>query len=221
MCLMKGLIAGIVLIIVLGLGAFFYRNMFEHPTIPEGGTACTADAKICPDGSGVGRTGPNCTFAPCPPPNYEVSSLGVSFIAPSGYVENLVAKGDDTTLVSVFDKSSKGEVPHTILLRVFPFENGGATSTILAHTMYESSGEMAKSLKEFTQKAIGSHLFYCVTLERFEGQIHTACYLPRANDVLRFEVLEKDVDWTNPALKVDSLPEHQAFYKILSTLQGV
>ena len=27
---------------------------------------CTADAKICPDGSGVGRVGPNCEFALCP-----------------------------------------------------------------------------------------------------------------------------------------------------------
>jgi len=28
--------------------------------------ACTAEAKMCPDGSAVGRTGPNCEFAPCP-----------------------------------------------------------------------------------------------------------------------------------------------------------
>lgn len=28
--------------------------------------ACTADAKICPDGSSVGRVGPDCEFAPCP-----------------------------------------------------------------------------------------------------------------------------------------------------------
>ena len=28
--------------------------------------ACTADAKICPDGSAVGRIGPNCEFAACP-----------------------------------------------------------------------------------------------------------------------------------------------------------
>lgn len=27
---------------------------------------CTTEAKMCPDGSGVGRTGPNCEFAPCP-----------------------------------------------------------------------------------------------------------------------------------------------------------
>lgn len=28
--------------------------------------ACTMEAKLCPDGSAVGRTGSNCEFAPCP-----------------------------------------------------------------------------------------------------------------------------------------------------------
>lgn len=28
--------------------------------------ACTQEAKVCPDGSAVGRTGENCEFAPCP-----------------------------------------------------------------------------------------------------------------------------------------------------------
>jgi hypothetical protein len=42
--------------------------------VPEP-VACTMDAKICADGSAVGRTGPKCEFAPCPgegntvPPN--------------------------------------------------------------------------------------------------------------------------------------------------------
>lgn len=37
------------------------------PDVPEGGQRmCTMEAKICPDGTGVGRTGPNCEFAPCP-----------------------------------------------------------------------------------------------------------------------------------------------------------
>lgn len=34
----------------------------------ESQTACTMDAKICPDGSAVGRSGPKCEFAPCPTP---------------------------------------------------------------------------------------------------------------------------------------------------------
>lgn len=35
---------------------------------PDDGTptACTAEAKICPDGTAVGRTGSNCEFAACP-----------------------------------------------------------------------------------------------------------------------------------------------------------
>ncbi len=28
--------------------------------------ACTEEAKVCPDGTTVGRTGPNCEFTPCP-----------------------------------------------------------------------------------------------------------------------------------------------------------
>jgi len=28
--------------------------------------ACTQEARLCPDGTAVGRTGPNCEFAPCP-----------------------------------------------------------------------------------------------------------------------------------------------------------
>lgn len=35
---------------------------------PATKTACTMEAKLCPDGSSVGRTGPNCEFAPCPTP---------------------------------------------------------------------------------------------------------------------------------------------------------
>lgn len=38
----------------------------EDPATSGGGVACTMDAKICPDGSAVGRQGPNCEFAPCP-----------------------------------------------------------------------------------------------------------------------------------------------------------
>ncbi len=33
--------------------------------------ACTEEAKLCPDGSAVGRSGPNCEFAPCPEINSE------------------------------------------------------------------------------------------------------------------------------------------------------
>lgn len=38
------------------------------PAAPDGPPpqGCTEEAKICPDGSSVGRVGPSCEFAPCP-----------------------------------------------------------------------------------------------------------------------------------------------------------
>lgn len=35
-------------------------------TKEDGQVACAQEAKLCPDGSAVGRTGPNCEFASCP-----------------------------------------------------------------------------------------------------------------------------------------------------------
>ncbi len=43
-------------------GAILARTV----TPPAIHTACTLEAKICPDGTAVGRSGPNCVFAPCP-----------------------------------------------------------------------------------------------------------------------------------------------------------
>ncbi len=46
-----------------GILAYQYRWM---PKKELNNIICTMEAKLCPDGSYVGRTGPNCEFAPCP-----------------------------------------------------------------------------------------------------------------------------------------------------------
>jgi hypothetical protein len=61
---MKQLLFFLILIVVLGFGGLVYRNVMERPWNREIG--CTLEAKLCPDGSSVGRTGPNCEFAACP-----------------------------------------------------------------------------------------------------------------------------------------------------------
>ncbi|MBM3282832.1 hypothetical protein FJY90_01135 [Candidatus Gottesmanbacteria bacterium] len=59
----------IVLFTVLGLvlvgGLVFAVFRIGSQTSPKE-RACSTEAKICPDGSAVGRTGPNCEFASCP-----------------------------------------------------------------------------------------------------------------------------------------------------------
>jgi hypothetical protein len=56
-------------IIILALGTILYVG-FLHPagtsSPEEEGRACTMEAKICPDGTAVGRQPPSCAFAPCP-----------------------------------------------------------------------------------------------------------------------------------------------------------
>ncbi len=52
------------LIIVLAGGLAFLK--MQKPTVKDVVVACTMEAKICPDGSSVGRVGPSCEFAACP-----------------------------------------------------------------------------------------------------------------------------------------------------------
>ncbi len=56
----------IILLVILAaiVGAFYWLNQ-QLKTVPTP-VICTADAKQCPDGSFVGRTGRNCSFAACP-----------------------------------------------------------------------------------------------------------------------------------------------------------
>ncbi len=53
--------AAIVVIAFLAGGLWFWQASQKSLL-----KACTMEAKLCPDGSSVGRTGLNCEFAPCP-----------------------------------------------------------------------------------------------------------------------------------------------------------
>lgn len=64
---------GILVIAVVAGGAYYLQSKealpyFFRVKTPEQ-KACTQEAKLCPDGSSVGRVGPNCEFTPCPSPS--------------------------------------------------------------------------------------------------------------------------------------------------------
>ena len=60
---MKALKAGNVLVAGILLATLFLAGCLRTESGPK---ACALDAKICPDGTAVGRMGPDCEFAPCP-----------------------------------------------------------------------------------------------------------------------------------------------------------
>lgn len=55
-------ITSLIVISVVAWGAYLYLNPQSGPD----SVACTLEAKVCPDGSSVGRIAPDCEFAPCP-----------------------------------------------------------------------------------------------------------------------------------------------------------
>lgn len=60
---------GLVVLAGIALWLAFAAPQASAPSVPSPQTqGCTQEAKVCPDGSSVGRTGPNCEFAPCPAP---------------------------------------------------------------------------------------------------------------------------------------------------------
>src|SRR6267154_6145338 len=70
------------------IGIIISAAVLLSPLVSIAQVACTADAMQCPDGSYVGRTGPNCQFAACPtkvkPPSSSFSP--VPCIVPSRYL---------------------------------------------------------------------------------------------------------------------------------------
>lgn len=209
---MKQLLGGVVLVVLLGIAGFFYRNAIERPGLPEMG--CTLEAKVCPDGQSVGRSGPACAFAPCPPPNVEDKEKGIAFALPAGYVYS-------ADRAAYEKKTLSASVMHTLSMTQIPVREGEtAEEVIVANTIFYPADMPAESIDRFTKKEIAGRLYYVVVVERFEGLVNSYYYLPRATDVLRFEILEHDVtEWTNPSLVVEELPEHAALIKMLETLQ--
>mgnify|MGYP001595055458 FL=1 len=55
-------------VVVIGLYLTYDKFLFLQPSTKEqeNPVVCTQEAKACPDGSFVGRTGPNCEFTQCP-----------------------------------------------------------------------------------------------------------------------------------------------------------
>lgn len=67
----------VVAVLILGMTAYNFGK--KGVSAPK--QVCTLEGRTCPDGSTVGRTGPNCEFAECPAP----TPKSLNIIVPSGW----------------------------------------------------------------------------------------------------------------------------------------
>lgn len=65
---MRMVVAIVIAVIILAGTIIIQTRQAKAPKENDSGEKinCTMDAKVCPDGSSVGRSGPDCEFEPCP-----------------------------------------------------------------------------------------------------------------------------------------------------------
>lgn len=124
-------------------------NQDESPASTEP-VMCTMEAKLCADGSYVGRTGPKCEFAPCPSVSSTASwktttdsKTGMSF----KYPENL-----GTKYISLVDWPPKIKV----LSQAFVCTEGGVLSTQVGQVVKKNIGGKDYCVTTQAEGAAGS-----------------------------------------------------------------
>ncbi len=91
----RNLIIIVVVVIALVLvGVLPFRQPHRGQDNTNEPQACTMEAMICPDGSSVGRTGPNCQFAPCPGTLSTTTASGIIYNYPASFSTQYVSTVD-------------------------------------------------------------------------------------------------------------------------------
>ncbi|OGG60756.1 hypothetical protein A2765_01420 [Candidatus Kaiserbacteria bacterium RIFCSPHIGHO2_01_FULL_56_24] len=165
---MQKTLVGIGVVVAMGVVTWLvlFKGKAEAPAVvsPGNGTtqpqACSQEAKICPDGSAVGRVGPDCEFAACPSPvatsitltaslGQKVSALGVS-ITPLEIVSDSRCPKDVQCIwagtVEVKAKIESGLGASTMTLKLGePVTTEAETITLTDVTPAKTAGETIPS----------------------------------------------------------------------------
>ena len=115
---------------------------YQPPKITQNAIACTMEAKLCPDGSYVGRTGPKCEFTVCP----------------SSIVKEFVILGKNFSFMPSLITVKKGDrvkitFKNTLGFHDFRIDEYGV-ATKQAQAPYEE-------VLEFIADRVGSFEYYC------------------------------------------------------------
>ena len=200
--IVSGLLVGIAII------GFLYRNAVEEPSTRPSGVACTMEAKICPDGTAVGRQGPSCDFSPCLYPNVEIEGMGVAFAVPDGYVSD----EDEPSSIAAFSKVTDTN-KHVLSVHRHLIPEGETATAVIEAIV---SGDESSSLEAVS---LFGKEFRVASVEQTDVAV-TSYFLVREEDVLRFDIREQVSPLeAGEELDREQLPEHQALLGMLRTLQ--
>ncbi len=153
---MKRYAIGIVVVALVAAGALWVWGA-RTAQAPSGGQGCTQEAKLCPDGSYVGRTGPNCEFAACPGPVATSTTGGSSILPYNSGVQGTVLLGPTCPVERVPPDPQCADKPYAVAVVVY---RAGSQSVFLMGNS-DASGVFKFSLPpgSYTLKAISGNVF--------------------------------------------------------------
>lgn len=161
---MKELLLGVVLIILLGLGSFLYQNAIKENS-PAGPIACTLEARVCPDGSAVGRTGPSCEFEACP-------SDAVTYTPPRGFIDTLPLLSSMVVGRVGFYTKEPNTISNSITVFVHKTSPERSFENVLLEEVILSPSDLRpESLDKFEKVTVGDREVYQIINERFEATV--------------------------------------------------
>ncbi|HEY4502628.1 MAG TPA: Gmad2 immunoglobulin-like domain-containing protein [Candidatus Paceibacterota bacterium] len=117
--------------------------------------ACTQEAKLCPDGSYVGRTGPHCEFAQCP--SFEGGGSGI--LPFKSGVHGTVLRGPTCAVVQNHPDPRCEDMPFETTVQIFA--KNGAHDSPFSIVSTDKAGNYAFSLPpgEYTLVPLGGEPF--------------------------------------------------------------
>lgn len=173
------IIVGFIIAVLAGTGGYILgMNSNKSSIVPITVTptiqqrACTDEAKICPDGTAVGRTGPNCEFAPCPSVDtatasshiedtlnwkiYTNSMYGYSFKYPSNW--KYITREDDI----FFNDSEYVDSSHYLVALLLDHKN---------YVELKSEITKEKTIFQLDGRESVKHMVYFLRFTRMKGEL--------------------------------------------------
>jgi len=167
---MKELFLGIIFIILLGLGSLVYQNAVNKPHIEEP-VACTLEARMCPGGGTVGRTGPLCEFEACP-------SDAIEFDAPAGFIDSLPILSSMVEGRIGFYIKEPSTISNNITIFVHQTSEEESFEDLLIKKVQLTPSDLHPELEDFEILELDGREVYRIVNERFEATVEVTYGIP-------------------------------------------
>ena len=205
---MKELLLGIVVIILLGIGSVLYSTVMQM----DKPTACTLEARQCPGGSFVGRTGPSCEFAACP-------SDIVAFTPPRGFQDSLMILSSMVEGRVGFYTKAPSVVSNNITVFIYKMLQEETVEDVLLKRVVLSPSDLhPESIHKFEKIVIGDREVYRIINERFEASVEVTYGIPLDGFVVLVALRDVAVENWMEDFTLESLEDLEVVEEVVASV---